>query len=49
VAALHDTSTIMIERHYSKWITTGLDDLAATAVTTLVAKDRGAKVVALRR
>lgn len=36
VAALHDTSTTMIERHYSRWITDGLDELAATAVVSLV-------------
>ena len=26
VAAVHDTSVAMIERHYSRWITEGLDD-----------------------
>jgi site-specific recombinase XerD len=29
VAAIHDTSVTMIERHYSRWITEGLDELAA--------------------
>ncbi|WP_066593155.1 tyrosine-type recombinase/integrase [Sphingomonas pruni] len=38
VAALHDTSVAMIERHYSRWITEGLDELAARAVVPLVAK-----------
>jgi integrase len=37
VAALHDTSVIMIERHYSRWITDGLDELAARAVVPLLA------------
>lgn len=46
VAALHDTSVQMIERHYSRWITDGLDELAATAVVPLVPSDRE-NVVAL--
>lgn len=36
VAALHDTSVVMIERHYARWITEGLDDLVARAVVPLV-------------
>lgn len=36
VAALHDTSVVMIERHYSRWITDGLEDLAARAIIPLV-------------
>ncbi|TIV71438.1 MAG: integrase, partial [Mesorhizobium sp.] len=36
VAALHDTSVPMIERHYGRWIADGLEDLAAAAVVTLV-------------
>lgn len=36
VAALHDTSVAMIERHYGRWIADGLDDLAAAAVVPLV-------------
>lgn len=36
VAALHDTSVIMIERHYSRWIVDGLDELAARAVVPFV-------------
>lgn len=36
VAALHDTSVGMIERHYGRWIADGLDDLAARAVVPLV-------------
>lgn len=35
VAALHDTSTAMIERHYSRWIVDGLEELAATVVVEL--------------
>jgi integrase len=36
VAALHDTSVEMIERHYSRWITEGLDEIVARAVIPLV-------------
>lgn len=39
VAALHDTSVVMIERHYGRWIADGLDDLAAAAVVPLVPVD----------
>ena len=35
VAGLHDTSTEMIERHYSKWIVDGLEDLARKAIVPL--------------
>lgn len=37
VAAIHDTSVTMIERHYSRWITEGLEELAARAVVPLLA------------
>jgi len=37
VAAIHDTSVAMIERHYSRWITEGLDEMAARAVVPLIA------------
>jgi len=36
VAALHDTSVAMIERHYSRWITEGLDEMAAKAVVPMI-------------
>lgn len=49
VAALHDTSVQMIERHYSRWITDGLDDLAAAAVVSLVPEQSGDNVVTLQR
>ena len=39
VAALHDTSTAMIEKHYARWITESLDDIAARAVVPLVDAD----------
>lgn len=39
VAALHDTSVEMIERHYSRWITDGLEELAARAVIPLISSD----------
>jgi len=46
VAALHDTSVAMIERHYGRWIADGLDELAARAVVPLVPTG-GEKVVQL--
>ena len=36
VAALHDTSVAMIERHYGRWIADGLDEIAARAVVPLI-------------
>jgi integrase len=36
VAALHDTSVTMIERHYSRWITEGLEEMAARAIVPLL-------------
>lgn len=36
VAALHDTSVTMIERHYSRWITEGLEEVAARAIVPLL-------------
>ncbi len=36
VAALHDTSVPMIERHYGRFITDGLDEMAARAVVRLI-------------
>lgn len=35
VAALHDTSVAMIERHYSRWITEGLEEMVARAIVPL--------------
>lgn len=48
VAALHDTSTAMIERHYSKWITSGLEEMARAAIVPMVPNEGGAEVVQLR-
>ena len=36
VAAKHDTSVAMIERHYSKWIVDGLEDVLREAIVPLV-------------
>jgi len=36
VAALHDTSVAMIERHYGRWIADGLEEMAAKAVVSLI-------------
>ncbi|MBK5958375.1 hypothetical protein CCR97_09150 [Rhodoplanes elegans] len=41
VAALHDTSSAMIEAHYSAFVVDALDDLAAAAVVPLVAPPAG--------
>ncbi|KKC23950.1 tyrosine-type recombinase/integrase [Sphingomonas sp. SRS2] len=35
VAAMHDTSVVMIEKHYSRWIVEGLEDMAARAIIPL--------------
>lgn len=39
VAAMHDTSVAMIERHYGRHIADGLDELAARSVVALVPAD----------
>lgn len=36
VAALHDTSVVMIERHYGRWIADGLEEIASRAVVPLL-------------
>lgn len=40
VAAMHDTSVVMIERHYGRYIADGLDELAARAAVSLVEASR---------
>jgi integrase len=47
VAALHDTSVAMIERHYGRWIADGLDELAARAVVPLIPAGETENVVQL--
>lgn len=47
VAALHDTSSAMIERHYSRWVTHGLEEMARAAIVPLVPDD-GDNVVRLQ-
>jgi integrase len=47
VAALHDTSVAMIERHYGRYIADGLDELAARSVVPLVPQDDVDNVVRL--
>ncbi|QND55666.1 tyrosine-type recombinase/integrase [Mesorhizobium huakuii] len=50
VAALHDTSVVMIERHYSKHITSGLEDLARRKIVPLAPPPQaGDNVVPLRK
>jgi len=36
VAAIHDTSVVMIERHYARYIADGLDEMAMRAVVPLI-------------
>jgi integrase len=48
VAALHDTSVAMVERHYAKWITSGLEDMVRAALTTLLPPPSGDNVVPLK-
>ncbi|WP_244421449.1 tyrosine-type recombinase/integrase [Allomesorhizobium alhagi] len=36
VAAAHDTSVAMIEKHYAKWITSGLEEMARLAIVPLM-------------
>ena len=36
VASLHDTSVAMIERHYARWISDGLEELTTRALVPLV-------------
>jgi hypothetical protein len=45
VAALHDTSVEMIERHYSRWIVDGLEEMAARAVVPLAPQEEHGKVM----
>ncbi|PWR21684.1 tyrosine-type recombinase/integrase [Zavarzinia compransoris] len=49
VAALHDTSVPMIERHYARWIADGLEEIAARAVVTLLPPEATGKVIPLVR
>jgi integrase len=45
VAASHDTSIGMIEKHYAKWIVSGLEDLLRSAIVPLVPTDLASDVV----
>ena len=46
VAALHDTSVAMIEKHYAAYVVDAMNDLAAKAVVSLI--DDTSNVVELR-
>jgi integrase len=48
VAALHDTSVVMLERHYAKWIVDGLEELATRAVVKLMPLDADMNIVRLK-
>jgi hypothetical protein len=45
VAALHDTSIQMIEKHYARWIVDGLEELAARSVVPLVPSPADGNIV----
>lgn len=48
VAALHDTSVVMIERHYGRYISDGLEDMARAAIVPLMpSTGEGGKVLQL--
>lgn len=48
VAAAHDTSVAMVEKHYAKWITSGLEDMARAAIVPLMPPAESGKVLQLR-
>ena len=48
VAAAHDTSIGMIERHYSRFITSGLEDMLRQAIVPLVPQPGASKVTPIR-
>ena len=45
VAALHDTSTVMIERHYAAYIASALDEIAGRAVVPLLPVEHASTTV----
>ncbi|MER9702192.1 tyrosine-type recombinase/integrase [Mesorhizobium sp. M0146] len=45
VAGLHNTSVSMIEKHYSAWISDGLEDLARQAIVPLLPQEPGSNVI----
>ncbi len=49
VAALHDTSSAMVEAHYSAYIVSALDELAARAVVPLTSTSAEIHSIATRR
>jgi integrase len=49
VAALHDTSVAMIERHYGRFIASGLEEIAARSVVPLIRSSDDQNVVQLAR
>ena len=49
VAALHDTSSAMIEKHYAAYIVDAMDELAARAVVPLTTAPATVTRIALAR
>jgi hypothetical protein len=49
VAALHDTSNDMIEKHYAAYIADALDDLAANAIVPLLPQPAGVISIGSKR
>ena len=48
IAATHDTSVVMIERHYARWITSGLEELTRAAIVPLVPAVTGDNIRPMR-
>lgn len=48
VAAAHDTSIAMIERHYAAWIVDGMEEMLRQAIVPLVPSEGGAEIVQLK-
>lgn len=47
VAAAHDTSVAMIERHYARWIVEGLEELTRKAIVPMIGQASDCNVVSL--
>ena len=48
VAASHDTSAAMVEKHYARWISSGLEEMTRATIRPLVPPAPGSNIVALK-
>ncbi|MEQ8448229.1 MAG: tyrosine-type recombinase/integrase [Nitratireductor sp.] len=48
VAATHDSSVAMLERHYSRWITSGLEEMVRAAIVPMVPVGEARDVIPFR-